>query len=278
MSELWNSVVTSLSRFDWIDAVDILIVTVLIYYLLKLASKTRAMQVLKGIGLIFIAARVCAALRLQAVSWILNYVINAGALVIVVLFQPELRRALEQIGRGRFLEPLSRNHIKDEGDQELIRALLNLAKQRVGALIVIQRYVALEDIIETGTRIDGTVSSALLETIFKTGTALHDGAVVMKDGVVLAAGCFLPLTARQDLDQTVGTRHRAAIGMSEASDAIVFVVSEESGTISAAVEGRFLRNLNANTIRHVLHAGDLNEDGSAQTLITRLRNRIRRGQ
>lgn len=266
LAEFWNSIVVSVSRFDLLDALDILIIAVIIYYILKLASRTRAMQVLRGIGLLFIAAFICEWLRLQAVTWLLNYVISAGALVLVVLFQPELRRALEQIGRGRFLEALNRNNISQDPAQELIRAMQDMSKQHVGALIAVQRSVALGDIIETGTRIEGAVSAELIETIFRVGTALHDGAMVVQDDVIIAAGCFLPLSARQDLDQTVGTRHRAALGLSEVSDALVFVVSEETGAISAAVDGQFIRNLNTASMRQLLSMGSLEEE-KPQTLL-----------
>lgn len=266
LAEFWNSIVVSISRFDLLDALDILIIAVIIYYILKLASRTRAMQVLRGIGLLFIAAFICEWLRLQAVTWLLNYVISAGALVLVVLFQPELRRALEQIGRGRFLEALNRNNISQDPAQELIRAMQDMSKQHVGALIAVQRSVALGDIIETGTRIEGAVSAELIETIFRVGTALHDGAMVVQDDVIIAAGCFLPLSARQDLDQTVGTRHRAALGLSEVSDALVFVVSEETGAISAAVDGQFIRNLNTASMRQLLSMGSLEEE-KPQTLL-----------
>ena len=266
LAEFWNSIVVSVSRFDLLDALDILIIAVIIYYILKLASRTRAMQVLRGIGLLFIAAFICEWLRLQAVTWLLNYVISAGALVLVVLFQPELRRALEQIGRGRFLEALNRNNISQDPAQELIRAMQDMSKQHVGALIAVQRSVALGDILEAGTRIEGAVSAELIETIFRVGTALHDGAMVVQDDVIIAAGCFLPLSARQDLDQTVGTRHRAALGLSEVSDALVFVVSEETGAISAAVDGQFIRNLNTASMRQLLSMGSLEEE-KPQTLL-----------
>ncbi len=276
MEDLWNAVLASLSRFDLVDAVDIVIVAVLIYYILKLASKTRAKQVLRGIGFVLVIAWLSSMLRLQTVSWILNYIVNSGAIVMVILFQPELRRALEQLGRGRFLDTLSRVHAGSDTAQEITRALLNLSKQRVGALVALQRTVALEDILETGTRIDGAVSAALLETIFKTGTALHDGAVIVHGDTLLAAGCFLPLTQRQDLDQAVGTRHRAAIGLSEVSDAIVFIVSEETGIITAAAEGQFLRNLNAASIRELMISGRNNTETNGRTLINRIRSHMRK--
>ena len=211
MQTFFDGILASISRFDLIDALDILLVAVMIYYLLKLASRSRAMQVLKGIGLVFIASRLTELFRLQAVTWIFNYLINAGALVLIVLFQPEIRRGLEQIGRGKFLDPLQ-NHEGMETSGELIRAMLNMSKQHVGALIAIQRKVALGDIIETGTQINGRVSAPLIETIFKTGTALHDGAMIIDGDTILAASCFLPLTSRQESATGAGDppsgRHR----------------------------------------------------------------------
>jgi TIGR00159 family protein len=274
----FDGILASISRFDLIDALDILLVAVMIYYLLKLASRSRAMQVLKGIGLVFIASRLTELFRLQAVTWIFNYLINAGALVLIVLFQPEIRRGLEQIGRGKFLDSLQ-NHEGMETSGELIRAMLNMSKQHVGALIAIQRKVALGDIIETGTQINGRVSAPLIETIFKTGTALHDGAMIIDGDTILAASCFLPLTSRQDLPQELGTRHRAGIGLSEISDAVVFIVSEETGQISAVVEGRLIRNLSAGGIRRLLFGGDENKDGTERNRIfAKMKNRRKKSQ
>ena len=278
MQTFFDGILASISRFDLIDALDILLVAVMIYYLLKLASRSRAMQVLKGIGLVFIASRLTELFRLQAVTWIFNYLINAGALVLIVLFQPEIRRGLEQIGRGKFLDPLQ-NHEGMETSGELIRAMLNMSKQHVGALIAIQRKVALGDIIETGTQINGRVSAPLIETIFKTGTALHDGAMIIDGDTILAASCFLPLTSRQDLPQELGTRHRAGIGLSEISDAVVFIVSEETGQISAVVEGRLIRNLSAGGIRRLLFGGDENKDGTERNRIfAKMINRRKKSQ
>ena len=278
MQTFFDGILASISRFDLIDALDILLVAVMIYYLLKLASRSRAMQVLKGIGLVFIASRLTELFRLQAVTWIFNYLINAGALVLIVLFQPEIRRGLEQIGRGKFLDSLQ-NHEGMETSGELIRAMLNMSKQHVGALIAIQRKVALGDIIETGTQINGRVSAPLIETSFKTGTALHDGAMIIDGDTILAASCFLPLTSRQDLPQELGTRHRAGIGLSEISDAVVFIVSEETGQISAVVEGRLIRNLSAGGIRRLLFGGDENKDGTERNRIfAKMKNRRKKSQ
>lgn len=273
MQAFIEGALTSLSRFDLIDALDILIISVMIYYLLKLASRSRAMQVLKGIGLVFVISRLTEWLRLQAVTWVFNYLINAGALVLIVLFQPEIRRGLEQIGRGKIFDSLqSQQGMETSG--ELIHAMLNMSKQRVGALIAVQRKVALGDILETGTEINGRVSAPLIETIFKTGTALHDGAMVIDGDTILAASCFLPLTSRQDLPQELGTRHRAGIGLSEISDAVVFIVSEETGQISAVVEGKLMRNLSAGGIRRLLMDGEEDkQDGEKNRLFAKVKNR-----
>ena len=273
MQAFIEGALTSLSRFDLIDALDILIISVMIYYLLKLASRSRAMQVLKGIGLVFVISRLTEWLRLQAVTWVFNYLINAGALVLIVLFHPEIRRGLEQIGRGKIFDSLqSQQGMETSG--ELIRAMLNMSKQRVGALIAVQRKVALGDILETGTEINGRVSAPLIETIFKTGTALHDGAMVRDGDTILAASCFLPLTSRQDLPQELGTRHRAGIGLSEISDAVVFIVSEETGQISAVVEGKLMRNLSAGGIRRLLMDGEEDkQDGEKNRLFAKVKNR-----
>ena len=156
----------------------------------------------------------------------------------------------------------------------MIRAMLNMSKQRVGALIAVQRKVALGDILETGTEINGRVSAPLIETIFKTGTALHDGAMVIDGDTILAASCFLPLTSRQDLPQELGTRHRAGIGLSEISDAVVFIVSEETGQISAVVEGKLMRNLSAGGIRRLLMDGEEDkQDGEKNRLFAKVKNR-----
>lgn len=273
-------VVNSVSRFDWLDAVDILLVAVLIYYTLKLASRTRAMQVLKGLAIMLIAALLSELFRLQTVAWILNYIINIGAILLIVLFQPELRRAFEQLGRKKLLDAFPK-HDEPAGEdpefvQELTHALLNMAKKRIGALIVIQRYVALDDVVETGTRVDGKTTAAILECIFMPNTPLHDGATIIKNGEIIASGCFLPLTSRDDLPKTLGTRHRAAVGLSEVSDSIIFVVSEETGVISMAREGRLVRNLDAAGIRKALNVSASSVESQNKSILARIREKSRR--
>ena len=237
-----------------LDAVDVLVVAFLIYQLIKLTSQTRAAQVLKGFGLIIVLGQISQWLQLSTLAWVSNYVIDAGAIVLVLLFQPELRRALEKIGRRRLFY---QNTQEDEENEktvigEIVRAVQRMSGHRTGALIVIQNQEPLGDIIESGTTLYARLSSELLENIFTPNTPLHDGAVIIKEDTIIAAGCFLPLTVNPYLAQEVGTRHRAAIGMSEKTDALVIVVSEETGVLSCAKGGKLIRYLDGNSLREML--------------------------
>lgn len=252
MEKIYNAIVASLSYFNWIDVVDILLLSVVIYWLLKLTSKTRAMQVLKGLGVILIAAWVTDFLGLVGTYWLLNYVLTAGALVLVIIFQPELRRALARLGRGTIeLGAGPAGNIQENIDR-ILKAVLNLSKKRVGALIVFERKTGLKDVIESGTRIDAQVSAELLENLFFTNSPLHDGAVIICDGRIEAAGCFLPLSENKQIGQELGTRHRAALGLSEVSDSVTLIVSEETGVISVAQDGSLVRYLDSKAIRDLL--------------------------
>lgn len=252
MEQIFNYIIESLSDFGWIDVIDILLLSVIIYWLLKLTSKTRAMQVLKGLGVILLAAWVTDFLGLVGTYWILNYVLTAGALVLVIIFQPELRRALAKLGRGTIelgVTPL--NNAQDNIDR-ILKAVLNLSKKRVGALIVFERKTGLKDVIESGTRIDAQISTELLENLFFINSPLHDGAVIICDGRIEAAGCFLPLSENKQVGQELGTRHRAALGVSEVSDSVTIIVSEETGVISVAQDGSLVRYLDTKAIRDLL--------------------------
>ena len=238
---------------SWRDALDIIIVTIVIYRLLLLTRKTRAFQVLKGIAIIFIAFQVVEIFDLKSRSWRLRYVIDAGAVILVVMFQPEIRRGLEQIGQGTIIEKSPNDRMDVElVIQNLMDAMLNLSRRRVGALIVLRQKTALEDVVETGSRIDSLVSSRLLENIFEPNTPLHDGAVVVDGDRIVAAACLLPLSENSNLPSELGTRHRAAIGISERSDAVVLIASEETGKISVARKGEIVRPLDAEKLRAVL--------------------------
>ncbi len=256
LRQVYDAIANSFSQFGVRDAVDILLVGYIIYKLLALAKGTRAIQVLKGLGLLIVAAQVAKMLELTVLGWLLDYAVSAGAIALVVLFQPELRRALEQIGHSKFL---GKNLLRHENDysfvvEELQCALLDLSKRRVGALIVVECRTGLEDLVSTGTLIHGRVSSALIENIFEPNTPLHDGAVIVRHDMVLAAGCFLPLSENTGIARELGTRHRAAIGVSEVSDSVTFVVSEETGVISMAKEGKIIRYLDAKALKDMLGA------------------------
>ena len=241
-------------QFGLRDAIDIIIVAYLIYKLLMLTRETRAMQVLKGAGVLFIAIILANWLKLTAISWILNQAIFAGSIAIVVIFQPELRRALEQIGRGKLFKKHGSavNREVEEFIDELVTSMRNLSGRRVGALILIEESTGLADITATGTRLDAIVSAALIENVFEPNTPLHDGAMIIRGTSIVAAGCFLPLSDNNTISRQLGTRHRAALGITEVSDCHAFVISEETGVVSVAHDGKLTRYLDEEQIREVL--------------------------
>ena len=225
-------------QLDLAALLDIALVATAIYYLLLLAQGTRAMQLLKGLAILLVIMKAAQWLGMDTLQWIIGQAIFASAVVVVILFQPELRAALNQLGRGQFdfgLGRSSRTHTHAIG--EITRAIESLAAQRIGALLVIERTTGLEDIAATGTKINGVLSSELLGAIFYHGNPLHDGACLVEGETIVAAACILPLSQTEDLPRTVGTRHRAALGLSETTDALIVVVSEETGNVSLAVNG-----------------------------------------
>ena len=260
MSRLWTEMqvlwANTVERLTVNDLIDILIVTFMIYNLLLLTRETKANRVIKGVGILFLAYWISDLLELQAFNWIMKYIMDAGAVVLVVLFQPELRRALEKIGRKTGLIDKTHQADPDEVERmvgEIVRAMENLSRRKVGALIVIEHKTPLGDIIETGNPIDSIVSAPLLEQIFEPNTPLHDGALIIRGTRIVAAGCFLPLTEENSISKQLGTRHRAGIGVTENTDATTLIVSEETGTMSMARGGKLTRHLDADAIRTVLH-------------------------
>jgi diadenylate cyclase len=233
---------------------DILVVSYLVYRLLLLVRGTRALQILGGLGTLLLALYLSALLHLDTLNWLLKQVVPLGPVAIVILFYPELRHALEEFGPRFWSRGLSLLNREDLTKMigSVVVAVTMLSAKRVGALIVFERQTGLDEIIDTGVRLDAAVSVELLDTLFYKGTALHDGAVIIRQGRVIAAACILPLTDRPKLDAAVHTRHKAALGMSENSDAVVVVVSEETGTISIAVDGKFIRGLKEDTLRERL--------------------------
>ena len=259
MSTMWNAFKTLLwnifNRPGLSDLVDILIVAVVIYEIIMLTRQTRGSALIKGLLLLLLLTGVSNLLGLTALNWLLMTVLNNGAVVLVILFQPELRKALEQIGRGTSLD-----HSRSTGNEERLRiieeitlCLQNLSRRRVGALVVFEQKTGLQDVIETGTELDSRISAPLLENIFEPKTPLHDGAVIIRGNRVMAGACILNLTEGRGVARELGTRHRAALGVSETTDAIVLIVSEETGIISMARKGRLTRHLDATGVRSVLN-------------------------
>ena len=235
---------------------DILIIAIFLYKVLEWTRETRAYQVMKGIGLLFIVSVLARLLGLTTISWVLDSILASGSifLILFILFTPELRRVLERIGSHRIGKL---GVISDDTDtrrivQDLKRSILHLAKRRVGALLVFERRSGLGDIAATGIPLDADLSGALIENIFEPNTPLHDGAVIIRGTTIIAASCLLPLSDDMKVARELGTRHRAAIGVSAASDCVVIVVSEETGAISVAREGKLIRYLDDKALNDVL--------------------------
>jgi len=245
------------------DVVDMAIVAFVFYKLYMLIRETRAEQLIKGILVLLIATQISEWLQLHVINWILRNTIQVGVIALLIVFQPELRRALEYIGRTKFLTK-SIVDIEDEEikmtAEEITEAVASLSRQKIGALIVIEREIGLNEVLESGTRINGKISRGLLINIFIPNTPLHDGAVMVRKTDILAAGCLLPLTENQNISKELGTRHRAAIGITERSDALVVVVSEETGAISTAEDGKLQRFLDVETLRQSLLAAFKSEE------------------
>ncbi len=277
MQQLWQNISSLLwsviSSPTIIDIIDVCIVAFLLYKLLSLTRDTRASQVLKGLAFLFVVYWLSDWLGFKALNWILNLVVNSGAVVIVVLFQSELRRALEQLGRAGStrLDRIRTGDTKRSLDglvSEMVNALTNLSRRRVGALVVIEQRTGLGDIIETGTRIDAEISAPLIENVFEPNTPLHDGAMIVRGRRIEAAACILPLSEAAGISRELGTRHRAALGISETTDSIIIIVSEETGIISMARNGRLTRHLDARSLRQVLE--EVYASGNSGNLLSML--------
>jgi len=244
-------------QFPWViqHVIDISIVAFALYKLLLLIRETRAEQVLKGLAILLFATKLSEVLQFNTIYWILKNTATVGVIALLIVFQPELRRALEQIGRGQLFDKLMFVHDDKEPAiivNEIVRAVQNMAKSKTGALIVIERKTGINDVIETGVKIDSILTSALLENIFVPNTPLHDGAVIIRGDRIAAAGCFLPLTDNNSISKQLGTRHRAALGITETSDALAIVVSEETGVISIAGNGKLTRYLDSKALKDML--------------------------
>lgn len=252
MSNFFNTV---FSNIGIADILDILVVAFIVYKVLEFIRETRAEQLVKGLLLLGAAFFVSDFLNMNTLNWILKGITTMGILALVVVFQPELRRALEYVGRNKFIRGSMTSIGKEKAlkiTEEFVTALRNLSADKTGALIVIERQTALNDRVETGTIIDADISEQLIGNIFYEGAPLHDGAVIVRGDRLYAAGCVLPLTENKNLDKELGTRHRAGIGITEHSDAITIIVSEETGVISMAKDGIITRYLDTKTIEKTL--------------------------
>lgn len=249
---LWNVI----NRPSIVDLIDILLLTVIIYEMLVHMRHTRISQTIKGIVILLLATWASDMIGMRTIHALLSWVINAGPVLLIVLFQPEIRRILEELGTNAILEggvrmqPISNTDLMID---EMVLALSNMSRRRVGALIVIENKTRLTDIIATGTKVDGMVSQPLIENIFEPNTPLHDGAVVVRGERIMSAACLLHLSDTTGVGRDLGTRHRAGLGMSEVSDATVFIVSEETGIISMARGGQLTRHLDEESLRRILH-------------------------
>ena len=245
------------------DAIDIALVAFLIYHLILLVRETRAGQLIKGVLLILLLYMAAAALELYTLRTIMEYVIRYGVIVLLILFQPELRRVLEQVGRTSlsnlsvFAPNMSASEYERSQTIKTINAICDscaaLSKERIGALIVMEKETKIGDIISTGTIIDSQPSADLIKNVFFPNSPLHDGALVIRNSRLYAAGCFLPLSDNHEISRSLGTRHRAALGMSEVSDAVVVVVSEETGNITVAKDGKLNIGITVNTLSTILY-------------------------
>ncbi len=268
----------AIPRIGISDIVDILLVAFLIYTILRLIRSTSTARVAWVILLLLVASWLTNIFDLYACNWILNKILELGFIALVVIFQPEIRRAMERLGGQFFLnlvDPNSKQSVEESAIQATVRACEIMSKERVGVLLVFERSVLLDEYFKTGTLIDAKVTEQLLRNLFFPKASLHDGAVIVRGGRIAAAGCVMPLSENTHLSSDLGTRHRAGIGTSEVSDAVVVIVSEETGTISVAIGGMLKRHLAPQTLEKLLCNELLtNEDTAKRSWIQRVRSRI----
>ena len=271
----------TLTTIQWRDVLDILLVTYLIYRVVLLVRSTSAMRIAKGFMAILVISAVTQIQELWTLNFLLGQILSIGLLALVILFQPELRRMMDHLGSTvslrRFLSPEKKLDEMDMVISQTVKACEIMGRERVGALIVFARTHQLDEYFKTGTVIDSRVSEQLIRNIFFPKAALHDGAMIIRDGRIAAAGCVLPLSESLRLSADLGTRHRAAVGMSEVSDAVVVVVSEETGAISVAVDGVLKRHLAPQTLERLLRNELCNEQAEEEkNLVVKLRQKLQK--
>ena len=259
------------------DIIDILVVSFLIYTVLRLVRSSSAARVAWTVLVLLIATWLTSVFDLYACNWILNKILELGFISLVVIFQPEIRRAMERFGGKFFLnlvDPASKKSVEESAIEATVSACEIMSKERVGVLLIFERSVSLEEYFKTGTLIDAKVTEQLLRNLFFPKASLHDGAVIVRGGRIAAAGCVMPLSENTHLSSDLGTRHRAGIGTSEVSDAVVVIVSEETGTISVAIGGMLKRHLAPQTLEKLLSNELMTNEDAKGSWIERLRARI----
>jgi diadenylate cyclase len=265
MKELVNNLLTGIGIAD---VIDILIVAFVVYKILGFIRESRAGQLVKGLLILLAAFFVSDIFQLYTLNWILKGTMTVGIIALIVVFQPELRRGLEYMGRSKLIRPVFGKMNKSKAKAisiEVAKAIENMSTTRTGALLVVERQTALTDICETGTLLDANITSGLIETIFYEGSPLHDGALIIRGDKLNAAGCVLPLTESKSISKALGTRHRAGIGITESSDALVFIVSEETGIVSMAEDGKLDRFLDVKTVEKTMLNIYLNTEAEDST-------------
>ena len=238
-------------QIRWQDMVDVILMSIIIYRLLLIIKGTKAAHMLIGLGLLLMASLLSRYFELYTVDWMIQSFWAQIVIAIIILFQPEIRRALAQMGEAQIFKNLTSAEELKSLD-EIVRATVALANKKIGALIAIERDTSLKDFVEMGTPLDAKVTKEILLSIFHPTSPIHDGAVVIKGNRIVAAGCFLPITMGPDISKSLGTRHRAGLGLSEETDAVIVVVSEETGMVSMAIHGKFETHLDMGTLRDIL--------------------------
>lgn len=244
-------------KIDIIDVLEVIIIAFIVYHVIKWVRSTRAWMPVKGLMILLLFWMVASVLQMDVILWILNNTIGVGITAIIIVFQPEIRRALEQLGQQSFptsLRLFSENKEKEERFsektiEEVVKSVVVLARHKTGALIVVEQEVSLEEYVETGISLDAVVTNQLLINIFEHNTPLHDGAVIMRGNRIVSATCYLPVSKNMKLSKELGTRHRAAVGISEVTDSFTIIVSEQTGKISIARNGNLISNIDADYLR-----------------------------
>ncbi len=254
--------------FSLLDAVDVLIVSIAISSLIMMIRNTRAIQLVKGLLYVLLAFAVSSFLELKAIGWLMDKILTLGIVAIPIVFQSELRKVLEELGRGTFFRKQTADQIQmNQMFAEIIKAVDTMSAAKTGALIVLERKTGLREYMETGIELDSLVTSQLLLNIFYKNTPLHDGAVMIRNNRIVAAACYLPLSANPEIAQELGTRHRAGIGITEQSDCLTIVVSEETGAVSLAQAGKLIRYLDGKMLGELLQQTYFEEENTIKAAL-----------